>query len=56
MSLVVTILQPKCLSHVVYLPFQIIQQCALKMLEKHKKHENGIAIWNETIKRFNFKC
>jgi hypothetical protein len=25
------------------------QRNALKMLEKHKKHENGITIWDELI-------
>jgi hypothetical protein len=35
--------------------FQTIQQDLVQMLEKHKKHENRIAIWDESMKRLDFK-
>jgi hypothetical protein len=41
-------LQLKKLFHIVCLPFQIFKLYN-EVLEKHKKRENGITIWNKSI-------
>jgi hypothetical protein len=47
----------KYLSHIVWLPFgysKLINKCT-RMRENQNKHENVIPIWDEQIKKPNFK-